>query len=348
MKKYIIYSLLLVTLISCTKTLDFDDTGLANHVVVNSVISTDSYFNSYITKSSSILEDRQNNPAADGSMELYEDGNLIRQFPMQTGGFSDTDIFPKAGKTYRMVITSNGKTLEAETKMPNQAEVISIDTSSVKNEFGLWTNYKVNMKDPSGEDYYRLVVMLESLSFYTSKDSLGNEKRHYMKGIYQQLFTSDDPVLKNLYNNFGQDVIDAGPSNDYEIFTDDYFQGKEYFLQFQIYNGYSGGYGYGDPYSPGLSSGLIYQRYIIHVQKLSKELFNYLKYLKLYDFYHDNPFSEPVPVYSNVKNGIGIFAGFNDDTKFSFEKTYIPYSMDTIKVEDGYSGGGYYYGSGRN
>ncbi|MFA5326372.1 MAG: DUF4249 domain-containing protein [Prolixibacteraceae bacterium] len=346
MKKYIFYSVLVVTLNSCTKTLDFDDSGLANQVVVNSIISPDSYFTSYITKSSSILEDRQNNPAADGSMDLYEDGNLIRQFPTQSGGFSDTNIFPEAGKTYRMVVTSNGKTLEAETKIPNQAEVISVDTSTVKNEFGQWTNYKVNIKDPSGEDYYRLVLMSESLSFYTSKDSLGNDKRYYMANIYQSLFNSDDPVFKSLYNNFGQDVIDAGPNNDYAIFTDDYFQGKEYSLQFNVY--YGGGYGYSDAGNPKLSSGVIYVRSIIHVQKLSKELFKYLKYLNLYDFYHDNPFSEPVPVYSNVQNGIGIFAGFNDDTKFDFEKIYIPYSMDTIKVEDGYYGGGYYYGNNGN
>ena len=252
-----------------------------------------------------------------------------------------------AGKTYKMVITSNGKKLEAETSIPQKAEVISVDTSSVKNEFGRWTDYKVNIKDPSGEDFYRLVIMSESLSFYTSKDSLGNDKRHYTKSTFQTLFTSDDPVLKSLYNNFGQDLIDAGPSNVYEIFTDDYFQGKEYSLKFQVFNGYHGSYGggggsgYSDPGNPNLSSGIIYQRYIIHVQKLSKELFNYLKYLNLYDFYHDNPFSEPVPVYSNIKNGIGIFAGFNDDALFKYDKIYVPFSMDTIKIENGSNGYSY-------
>jgi hypothetical protein len=47
--------------------------------------------------------------AVEGSMELFEDGTLIRQFPKQLGGFSATDIIPKPGKTYRMVITSEGK-----------------------------------------------------------------------------------------------------------------------------------------------------------------------------------------------------------------------------------------------
>src|SRR5664280_1485227 len=143
MKKQIIISLTLVTILSCTKTLKFDDEGLANQVVVSSFISTESYFSSYITKSGSILEDRQNNLPVEGSMDLYEDGTLIRQFPSQLGGFSALDIIPQAGKTYRMVISSNGKTLEAETKIPYKTEVVSVDTLTLKNEFGQWTNYKV-------------------------------------------------------------------------------------------------------------------------------------------------------------------------------------------------------------
>lgn len=348
MKKYILLILFVSSLLSCEKTLQFDDEGLANQLVLNSIISTKKDFSASLTKSRSILENTNNGGGlmAEGSLEIYLNGELIKNLNSPTGSFTTSGINPKAGDSFRIVIHSNGKELEAETKIPNQAEVSSIDTSTVSNQSGQWTNYKLNIKDPSGEDYYRLVLMTERLSFYTAKDSLGNDKRHYSVNTSQWLFGSDDPVFKSLYNNFGQDVIDAGPKNNYSIFTDDYFQGKEYSLKFWVFNGYNGGgYGYSDPSNPAMSSGVIYQRYIIHVQKLSKELFNYLKYLNLYDFYHGNPFSEPVQVYSNVKNGIGIFAGLNDDARFAFEKVYHPYSMDTIKIEDGNNGSNYYYGS---
>lgn len=332
MKKHIFFSFIFVTLLSCTKTIDFDDEGLANQVVVNSIISTDSYFTSYITLSGSILIERQNNPPVEGKMDLYEDGTLIRQFPTQLGGFSATDIKPKAGKSYRIVVTSNGKTLEAETKIPNQAEVISVDTMTVKNEYGSNTiNYKLRIKDPSGDDYYRIVIMNESLSSRTIVDSLKNEKIGYFMQNTQYSIISDDPVFKSVYNNFGDELIDYGPNNDYSIFPDDYFQGKEYTIQFQVSSSF-GNYYYPNSYGGNKP---IYVRNIIHVQKLSKDLYNYLKYLKLYNNYHDDPFSEPVPVYSNVSNGIGIFAGFNDDSRYTFEKIYIPYSIDTIKVEKG-------------
>ena len=345
MKKYILLIIVAWSLISCEKDLKFDDEGLANQIVLNSIISSDKDFTASLTKTRSILENSYSGGflMADGTIDIYLNGDLIKKANSTTGSFNTSEIKPKAGDSFRIVINSNGKQIEAETTIPLKTEVISIDTSSVKNEFGQWTDYKVNIKDPSGVDYYRLVLMHESLSFYTSKDSLGNDKRYYTTGSNQWLFNSDDPVLKNLYNNFGQDVIDAGPNNNYAIFTDDYFQGKEYSLQFQVFNGYNGGgYGYNDPRNATLSSGIIYQRYIIHVQKLSKEFFNYLKYLNLYDFYHGNPFSEPVQVYSNVKNGIGIFAGYNDDARFTFEKVYRPFSMDTIKIEEN----GYNYGGG--
>jgi hypothetical protein len=336
MKKYIYISLIFVTLLSCTKTIDFDDEGLANQVVVNSIISTDNWFTAYLTKSSSILEDRQNNPPLEGTLDLYEDGNLIRQFPSQLGGFSATDIKPKAGKSYRIVITSNGKQIEAETILPNQTEVISLDTITIKDQNNYKRlNYKLKLKDQAGDDYYRIVVTDEGLT--VKSDDKGSRK--YYMSRNQNSINSDDPVFNSLYNNFGGEAIDMGPSNDYYIFPDDYFKGKEYMIQFQT-NSYS----YNSNYSNGYgSSKQIYTRNVIHIQKLSKDLFTYLKYLKLYNHYHDNPFSEPVPVYSNIKNGIGIFAGFNDDAKFTFEKTFVPYSMDTIKVEPENGGSGYHY-----
>ena len=326
MKKRIIIFLIFLIAVSCTKTIDFDDEGYANQVVVKSILSTDNYFISSIAKSGSILVNRQSNPPVEGSMDLYEDGNLIRQFPNQLGGFSASDIKPKAGKTYRMVISSDGKMLEAETTIPNKTIVISVDTTSVKSYNNLRNILiKMKIKDPEGDDYYRIVFMWETISYL--QDSKGGRK--YYRSYTQSGIASDDPVFKSVYNNFGEEIID-GPGNDYNIFPDTYFNGKEYSVRFRTTPGY-----YGNTYSFGSYGTQIYVRNEIHIQKLSKDFYNYLKYLKLYRFYHDNPFAEPVPIYSNVKNGIGIFAGYNDEVKLEFEKKFIPFSMDTIKLEQG-------------
>jgi hypothetical protein len=332
MKKYILIILLLATILSCTKTLDFDEGNNETQLVLNSIIWPDSAFSASITKSTSILKGHQISQATDGSLDFYENGTLMAQITSPTGQFYAPDIKPRAGKSYRIVVSSNGKQVEAETTIPNQAEVISVDTSSVVDEYGSRrVNYNVRIKDPVGDDFYRIFITSEILTSLYQKSIW-----KYFLSKRMQSITTTDPVFNSLYNNIGSNAIDIGPYNHYSIFPDDYFKGKDYSVQFQNGFWYSSYQGYGYKY--------IYDRTTIHVQRLSKDLYNYLKYLTLHNHYRDNPFSEPVPVYSNVKNGTGIFAGFNDNVVSHFEKVYIPFSMDTIKVEEQY--GGYNYGGG--
>lgn len=347
MKKYITLSITLLILFSCKKTIDFNDEGLANQVVLNSIIYPEEGVTAYLTFSTSVLSRPTlagGGPMADGTLELYENGTLLKQQYSPTGRFQFPDIKPKAGATYRIAGKSHDKLLEAETTIPEKVEVISIDTMTVNNQFiNKRLQVKVKIKDPSGDNFYRIIVSNESLVLLKNVDGNGTQKYYLNTG--EDWISTDSPVFNSLYNNLGNEEIDVGPTNDYNIFPDDYFKGKEYTIQFFINN-----YNYGNNPYPGGYGGnettkTIYKRRIIHVQQLSKDLFNYLKYLKLYEFYHDNPFAEPVPVYSNVNGGVGIFAGLNDDVKFTYEKTYVPYSMDTIQVEDNPYGGGYYYGS---
>ena len=336
MKKYIVISLILFSAFSCTKTIDFDDEELANQLVLNSIIYPDQSVTAYLTFSTSILSRPTlagGGLMADGTMEIYENGTLIKQEYSPTGRFQFPEIKPKAGATYRIVGKSHDKQLEAETTVPNKVEVISIDTATVRDQFiNKRLRVNVKMKDGAGDNFYRITVSRENLVLILDADGKGNRK--YFRSTSEGWISSDNPVFNSLYNNFGGEGFDMGPANDYNIFPDDYFKGKEYTIQFFVNN-----YGYGDASSPGGYGGngtskTIYKRTIVHIQHLSKDLFTYLKYLKLYDFSHDNPFAEPVPVYSNVKNGVGIFAGFNDDAKFSYEKIFIPFSMDTITVEE--------------
>jgi hypothetical protein len=352
MKKYILLLIAACSIISCEKTLPFDDEGLANQLVLNSIISSNKDFTASLTKTRSILENSYSGGGlmADGTMDIYLNGELIKSENSPTGYFSTTGIKPKAGDSFRIVMNSYGKQLEAETTIPQKAEVLSVDTTTVINKYNSKSLlYKATIKDLEGDDYYRILITQESLTLNKNSDGKGTKK--YFLNTSERSIISDNPVFNSVYNNFGGDVFDTGPNNEYNIFPDDYFEGKNYVIQFNTNNyGYGFGYGYyPDSYNPSYgengNSQIIYIRNVVHIQHLSKEFYTYLKYLKLYFHYQGNPFAEPVPVYSNIKNGIGIFAGLNDDARFTFEKIYRPFSMDTITVEDGNYGNGYYYGS---
>ena len=346
MKKYIFLSLILFAAWACTKTIEFDDNGVGNLIVLNSIIYPDSCISGTISQSTSILKGNRYGGFIDGTVELYENGNKVGEMDPLFGKFRFPEIKPKAGNTYRIVVISGGKQVEAETTIPAKVDLISVDTATVKNEWGgILLSCKLKFRDSAGEDFYRLVFSDESLMMSFNKND--SVKRRYYLYKSQYSVNSDDPVFKSVYNNFGGDVIDMGPDNSYGIFPDDYFQGKEYSLIIPPLSLNNNG-NYGDPANPSLNfyTRQIYQRRAIHIQKLSKGYYNYMKYLNLYSFYHDDPFAEPVPVYSNVIGGAGIFGSFNDEAKFTLEKIYMPFSMDTIKVEQnnyGYGGGYYYY-----
>lgn len=344
MKKYIFLSLIILAAWACTKTIEFDDNGVGNLIVLNSIISPDSCISGDISQSTSILKGNRTGGFIDGTVELYENGNKVGQMNPLFGKFRFPEIKPISGNTYRIVVISGGKQAEAETTIPEKVDLISVDTVSVSNEWGgRFLSCKLKIRDSSGEDFYRLVLLDESLNMSFNKDDSVKRRYYLYKSLYS--VNSDDPVFKSVYNNFGSDVIDMGPDNQYSIFPDDYFQGKEYSLQIPTL---SFNNNYYDPANPNLDyyTKQIYLRRTILIQKLSKGYYNYMKYLNLYNFYHDDPFAEPVPVYSNIENGAGIFGSFNNDTKFAVEKIYFPYSMDTIKVEEqqnGYGGGYYNY-----
>ncbi len=327
MKISIVIILLLIVSWSCTKTLDFEEAETDQQIVINSIISPDSSFSAVILRSRSVLFDHPYILVPNVPLNLYEDGSLIREISSENGFYRIPDFKPQAGKTYRLATQVDGKELEATTSIPQKVEIVSVDTTTVQDEWGYGQlNFKITFDDPETEDYYRLVVMRDVLSKSTWGDSIV-----YYRNYSQVGFDTDDPVFKTLYNNFGDNEMDMGPYNRYNLFSDVNFNGREHSIQFNVSSFYGG---YQD---------VVYNKYEIHLLKMSEEFFNYLKYLNLYDYYSDDPFSEPVPVYSNVKNGTGIFCGYNDEAKLTYEKVYIPYSMDTIHpVDNGYSSYGYY------
>lgn len=327
MKQYIYFLAFALMINSCTKTIDFDDKNQANQLVFNSQIMPPGLFDGTIRKSTSILSNASNPNVENGSVKLFEDGNLLSEFTFENGYFRKPELNFKEGKTYRVEISGDNQTISAETSIPEAAPVLKIDTISSKTKNGeSYLQVTITFRDnKETKDYYRIVAY-ENQTYQTT-DQNGN-KREYVTLIYPQII-QDDPVFNSVYSNLSNDVIDLNPENSYNIFPDDYFEGKEYKLKFGVksYRTYTynpgGGYGGNSGYDNGYGNAkLVSEKTTLYFQKISKDLYNYLKYLKLYDTYKDNPIAEPVPVYSNIRNGAGIFAGLANNTQFKWEKAY--------------------------
>ncbi len=138
---------------------------------------------------------------ADGTVEVYENGKLLKDQYSPTGVFEFTDIRPKPGATYKMVAKSLSKQLEAETTIPGKAQVISIDTAIVTGQFlNKRLQVDVKVKDVPGDNYYRILVKKEDLVLNKNADGKGTPK--YYLYTMEDWFSSDSPVFNSLFNNY--------------------------------------------------------------------------------------------------------------------------------------------------
>lgn len=103
----------------------------------------------------------------------------------------------------------------------------------------------------------------------------------------------DGPGLYSGYLEFESDDLvfnrDGGT-----VFTDDLFNGNSYGLKITLYSHQVHG-----------------ADVRVDFMTTTEEYYKYIKSYRQYEDHDENPFAEPVFVYNNVENGLGIFAGFN-------------------------------------
>ncbi|MBQ7554649.1 MAG: DUF4249 family protein [Bacteroidaceae bacterium] len=174
--------------------------------------------------------------------------------------------------------------------------------------------------DTGGNQYFRLRIRGErSLKFSYWVGSLGGNKTEYNMYYYmmQDVFFSTDELFADnrLASNFG-----GWPAYFSNVFDNSKL------------NGGSRTFVVDSPKIPAsgrstLSGDELWEeeipsvpaRVMVELQAISPELYRYLKSVELYRVTENDAFSEPVQIYSNVKNGWGIFGSL------SSSRVFIPY-----------------------
>ncbi|MFQ5636990.1 MAG: DUF4249 family protein [bacterium] len=77
-------------------------------------------------------------------------------------------------------------------------------------------------------------------------------------------------------------------------FDDALFDGEFYDLDISFYN-------YSEPI----------EMFIVVLLTTSESYYNFHKSVDQQNATEDNPFAEPVPIYTNIENGLGVFAGYS-------------------------------------
>lgn len=345
-------------LFSCEKTIEFKKSEIAPMMVVNGELHPGDSLRIQIKKSRNVLEGNYYYESLpDASVKLFEDGafveelryvvrmdtfieylnydmEVIHEYP--NGYYLSANVLVQSGSTYRLEVAREGyESVSCETMVPFPVSInsLSIACENAKDEYSDGTiNIKtsLNFSEPAAEkNYYNIITWslmgydknIPGSSYYYgydygyTNDSITPSDTILITRQHMTHFRSSDPVF---------DVESADILDTYSFlttqFTDELINGKEYTLTL-IFDSFRKIYTeYGEFYT-----------LTFYLENLSPEFYRYSISKNQQNGARDNPFAEPVPVYSNVEGGLGIF-GSSAASSFSATigeypmegKTYIP------------------------
>ncbi len=275
--------------LSCEKVIEAKDLPEQDsRIVLNSLLFSEDLITANITASRGILSNKAFKDLDKAVCQVFENdaylGNLIN---IQNGNF--TSFFTaKVINKYRLIVSASGySSVTATTIIPPSVKYTNLERYDTLNY-----NYRLNQYSPTekwvgGTSKFKLKILddLSAKNFYSIKpiviltDSLGNT------------IENDGYSIKN---NNDENSYD---SNSFEIDDLTKVNGNQMSLDFDV------------SFYFNISENLKSIRVYLEISNLSQEYYNYKTTLKKQTEAGGGFFSEPVLVYSNVINGLGILGG---------------------------------------
>ncbi len=278
------YSLLLTLLafISCEKEIQYKGEGKDPVLVLNGITENDSTFKIYLERSYFFLSnesqgDKYIKTGATVTLTNLSSGEI---FTMTNSTIDNKYEFPfitNQNVKFKIDVSHpDYESISSEMTTVPKISLIDVDTSSFETDYGTRKKAILKWNDPVGENYYFVKV------------STFNPDANYK---IEYFFSCLDPVFED-----GGSSIE-GPNEYSEIyFTDKLFNGKEKKLEIDFYS---------YPVDSAQSTPI----YTYKLISMNKETYQY--FISLNKFSNAGFFTEPVKVFSNIKNGFGIFGSMN-------------------------------------
>ncbi len=317
MKKILLFLILSSTLFSCMEVMDIDIPSDEKKITLNGLISSDSVVKINLSKAINSLDGDAFIKFIDGAkVELYENDLLIETMKKDTFGYYVSTKKPELGKTYTVKVEYGSKKLQATTNLPKPISIADLDVEfSVDSSTQTWT-------DPDTGDSFDTTFYSYSdySNVYVTFNDNADEHNYYLLSFsfVQANYVWDD--YGNMYITGYTEVpisyqLSSSSNDDISFFTinnlmggyfinDAFFNGQEKKLKAEISTYELLGYGYEQN---DLSKSPLY----VHLYSVNKDFYDFVTSYNKYQQSQGNPFSEPVNIFTNVENGVGLFAGFS-------------------------------------
>lgn len=280
---------------SCTKVEDVVDFPVKEKsLVLNCYFSPDSAWNFYVSKSLSVVDNAELSYVTDAKIYLKEDGVLKDSIISANAGdyYVYYGLNPQIGKTYEVEVTHPDYTTISASDILTSPVPLQIVKSKIIDS---------NLYYDSWLDKY-VGNINANLTF--SVEDPADEGNYYRFHIYY-IDSFDGRIIRNTVYSYetNNPAVDKKYYNGI-LFNDYLFNGTKYEISFKIsdYSYYTG------------------KEYYFVLESMSRACYLYEKSHQLFLDMSNNPFSEPIQVFNNIKNGYGIFAGFSNSVKvFTFK-----------------------------
>ncbi len=264
--------------VSCTQEVELAWDDEEQKYVVNCLFSPDEQIELYVFKTTGILEDTVE--FVNGlDIELYESDQLIWLGNNSEKGRYSIPVIPKLKEKYKIILKNHESfSITANDLIPSAVNILTATYSFPVYEdiYGtLFGKVFLSFRDnPEVKNYYEIVILGKDSSIIHTFN---------VKSPVITLDNENDPIMPGSL-----------------LFTDELFEGEK--LDLNIY----------------VDS---YKNPIIVLKNVSRNYYEYRKSINSH-FFNQNTEREnifelfkgdPLELYSNINNGLGIFAGFTQD-----------------------------------
>lgn len=326
MKIYILLIVLVILICSsCEKEYKFNEKLPNSKLVIYSFIEPDSIIEVYVSQTRGIGQSDEMGIAHQVTGELYVNDRLRTNLSLISDDRYTTGVKANKGDRIRLVVRAiHVKEVCAETTIPTAIPILSVDTQKLFS--GNHSQLYIRIEEQEQRDKYYRFLFQERFKTITHNHTL-DSTLYSEEIIYDQFNKDNEPLLTNQNNNiFPGDNNDA---NIFNIFTNRLFQGKSYTLN--IGKTFYPSYEYPVCFIKEKEEATtkVLKDYLIQMCLLNKDSYLYLRSVAIARK-SSAIFTDPVKVYSNVKNGTGIVGGF---TKRSIHITAPLEKRDSMNIE---------------
>jgi len=289
MKKNSIFLLLAILTNSCVKTIDVDMPKDNPKQVLNCLFAPDKTIVVKLTKSVGITDFDFSDVIDNANITLFEDDVEIENLTYDAGYYKSS-ILPQINRKYKLVSVVAGlKTVTAEDVVPSQP--IINDIEFIEEAYydasygGMYGKTIITIEDDGMvENFYEIVIVRT----YFDEDS--EETIVRPTGIQ---LCSDALVLNEM---------DEQGYPTHFVFSDESFNGDTTSLVFDFVNHFE------DNLTP--------ISYKVIIRSITENYYKYKRRLNRHTYFREgdlwDALIEPLQMYSNVDNGFGILASYNE------------------------------------